>query len=403
LKDALAQFYPGFKKVNTPSFQQAKAAEDILRCKTGALGGHVKKCAACDHLAVHYNSCRNRHCPMCQGVSNAVWVDEKSRDVINAPYFHVVFTLPKELHTLIYQNQKLLYDLIYKVVAETPTELCGEQRYLSAQIGFISVLHTWSQDLRYHPHIHTVAVAGGLTKLSKWRTSKKKFFIPVKVLLKKIRGKFLYYLKQYYTQGRLKFYGSALEYQSLKHFQGLIDLCYAKDWYTYTKKTFAGPQAVLKYLGHYTRRIAISNSRIVSFCKDSVSFTVKDRKEPGKRKTLSLKGVEFTRRFLRHVLPRGFVKVRYYGILAARNKKTKLALCQKLTHTPSYKPVFEGLTTLEIICLLVGRDVTMCPVCLKGRLKQSKLICTGSRAVTVPKLNISQTMPILGEGGGVSK
>jgi hypothetical protein len=369
VRDILTQFYLSCREANTPSYQQAKAAFNIINCKTKALGGHVQRCNECAHTTMHYNSCRDRHCPMCQGVTNALWVDQRSKDVVNAPYFHVVFTMPEELHPLVYQNQKLLYTLMYDAVAETLSELCGDQKYLGAKIGFISVLHTWSQDLRYHPHIHTVVMAGGLTKLNKWQKSSEKFFIPVKVLSKKIRGKFLCYLKQYYTNGQLKFYGGALEYQSPKHFQGLVDLCYAKDWYTYTKKTFKGPQAVLKYLGNYTRRIAISNSRIVCVDKDTVTFTVKNRKEPGTRKTLTLSGLEFTRRFLMHVLPKRFVKVRYYGLLAGRNKKTKLALCQKLTCTPPYKPVFEGLSTLEIVCLLTGRDVTLCPACQKGKLK----------------------------------
>lgn len=307
---------------------------------------------------------------MCQGVTSAVWVDERSRDVINAPYFHVVFTIPQELHTLIYQNQEMLYSLLYKTVAETLIELSWDPKYLGAQVGFFSLLHTWSQDLHYHPHIHTVVLAGGLTKLGKWRSSSKKFFIPVKVLSKKMRGKYLYYLKAYYAQGLLNFYGSAEQYRDPESFQGLIDRCYAKNWYSYTKKTFSGPLAVLKYLGNYTRRIAIANSRLVCVNEDTVTFTVKNCKEAGKMKTLTLPGVEFIRRFLMHVLPKGFVKTRHYGLLATRNKKTKLALCRKLTCSPTYEPIFEGLTAIEILCLLAGRDVTVCPACRKGKLKK---------------------------------
>lgn len=371
VKAVLERFFPGFRETNKPSGQQAKAAFNIINCKTEAMGGHVQKCNECEHTIVHHNSCRNRHCPMCQGITNAVWVDQRSKDVVNSPYFHVVFTIPVELHTLVYQNQKLLYTLMYKVVAETLTELCADAKYLGAQIGFISVLHTWSQDLHFHPHLHTVVMAGGLTELGKWRSSRKKFFIPVKVLSKKVRGKYLYYLKEYYAQDKLSFYGNAKGYRDREAFQRLVDRCYAKDWYTYTKKTFAGPHAVLKYLGNYTRRIAIGNSRIVSVGKDTVTFTLKNRKNPGKSKSLTLSGVEFTRRFLMHVLPKGFVKVRHYGILATRNKKTKLALCQKLTCTRPYESIFEGLSTLETICLLAGRDVTVCPVCRKGKLKKA--------------------------------
>jgi hypothetical protein len=286
--------------------------------------------------------------------------------------------MPQELHALIYQNQTLLYSLFYRAVAETLQELSWDEKYLGAQAGFLSLLHTWGQDLHYHPHIHTVLLAGGLTKLNQWRSSSKKFFIPVKVLSKKFRGKYLYYLKQHYHQDQLKFYGDAEKYSDPKSFQELIDRCYAKDWYTYTKRTFSGPLAVLKYLGNYTRRIAISNSRVVSVNEDTVTISIKDYKEAGKRKETSLDGAEFIRRFLMHVLPKGFVKIRHYGILANRNKKTKLELCRKLSFSPTYKPKYEGLTTVEILCLLVGKDVTVCPVCREGKLKHAHSFCPGS-------------------------
>lgn len=378
IQDALRRFYPAYRELYEPSLQQVKAALNIIRCRTNALGGHIQKCDKCDHLVVHYNSCRDRHCPMCQGLTNAVWVDKRSRDILNAPYFHVVFTMPQELHALIYQNQRLLYSLFYRAVAETLQELSWDEKYLGAQAGFLSLLHTWGQDLHYHPHIHTVLLAGGLTKLNQWRSSSKKFFIPVKVLSKKFRGKYLYYLKQHYHQDQLKFYGDAEKYSDPKSFQELIDRCYAKDWYTYTKRTFSGPLAVLKYLGNYTRRIAISNSRVVSVNEDTVTISIKDYKEAGKRKETSLDGAEFIRRFLMHVLPKGFVKIRHYGILANRNKKTKLELCRKLSFSPTYKPKYEGLTTVEILCLLVGKDVTVCPVCREGKLKHAHSFCPGS-------------------------
>lgn len=378
IQSVLCRFYPAYRELYEPSLQQVKAALNIIRCRTNALGGHIQKCDKCDHLVVHYNSCRDRHCPMCQGLTNAVWVDKRSRDILNAPYFHVVFTMPQELHALIYQNQRLLYSLFYRAVAETLQELSWDEKYLGAQAGFLSLLHTWGQDLHYHPHIHTVLLAGGLTKLNQWRSSSKKFFIPVKVLSKKFRGKYLYYLKQHYHQDQLKFYGDAEKYSDPKSFQELIDRCYAKDWYTYTKRTFSGPLAVLKYLGNYTRRIAISNSRVVSVNEDTVTISIKDYKEAGKRKETSLDGAEFIRRFLMHVLPKGFVKIRHYGILANRNKKTKLELCRKLSFSPTYKPKYEGLTTVEILCLLVGKDVTVCPVCREGKLKHAHSFCPGS-------------------------
>ncbi|MCB5280201.1 MAG: IS91 family transposase [Candidatus Cloacimonetes bacterium] len=378
IQEAFAQFYTSCSKKYAPSRQQQRTASSIINCRTAALGANTYVCDECSHLEVHYNSCRNRHCPSCQGVNRAVWIDARSRDILNAPYFHVVFTMPKELQRLIYQNQELLYVLMYKAVGETISELCWEPKYLGAQPGFFSILHTWGQDLHYHPHIHTVVLAGGLTRLNQWRSSSKKFFIPVKVLAKKFRGKFLYYLKQYYRQELLRFYESTEQYREPKNFQALLDICYAKDWYTYTKRTFSGPLAVVKYLGRYTHRIAISNTRIVSVNQHDVRFTVKDYKNSSKTKLLTLSGVEFIRRFLMHILPKGFVKIRYYGILANRNKKTKLLLCRKLTRSPSYEPRFEGLNTIEIVSLLLDRNVSICPACSKGTLKHLSSIYPGS-------------------------
>jgi hypothetical protein len=305
-------------------------------------------------------------------------VDQRRKDILDAPYFHVVFTVPQQLQPLINQNQELLYGLMYKAVAGTLAELSQDKKYLGAQAGFFSLLHTWGQDLHYHPHIHTVVLAGGLTKLNQWRNSSKKFFIPVKVLAKKFRGKYLHYLKQYYHQDLLKFYGQAKEYQDPETFRDLLRQCYARDWHTYTKETFSGPLAVVQYLGRYTHRIAISNTRIVSMDDHTVTFTVKDKKRSGQTSTLTLEGVEFVRRFLMHVLPKGFVKIRYYGLLASRNKKTKLKLCRKLTCSPTYRPKFEGLKTVEILCILLGRDVTVCPVCGKGKMRVSYFLSGAS-------------------------
>ncbi len=240
--------------------------------------------------------------------------------------------------------------------------------HLGAQVGFFSLLHTWAQDLHYHPHIHTVVLAGGLTKQNKWLSSSKKFFIPVKVLAKVFRGKFLYYLKQCYRQNLLNFYGGAQVYQQPKLFKDLFDQCYTKDWYVYTKRPFSGPLAVVQYLGRYTHRIAMSNTRIISMDEHTVTFTVRGRNKSGEKKTVTMKGVEFIRRFLMHILPKGFIKIRHYGILANRNKKTKLELCRKLTLSPTLKSKLEGLKTIEIMCILMAKDVTICPECQTGKM-----------------------------------
>jgi len=360
------------------SYQQAKAAKNIINCKTSALGGHVASCD-CGHVEAYYNSCRDRHCPMCQGVTKAMWVDQRCKDAIDAPHFHVVFTMPQELHRLIYQNQKPLYTLMYRATSETLFKLSLDPKYLGAQPGFFCILHTWGQDLHYHPHIHAVVMAGGLTKLNKWKSSRKKFFVPVKVLSKMFRGKYLHYLKECYQEGLLALDGDLQPLQRPEEFQKLLDGCYNKDWYSYSKGALAGPMAVIEYLGRYTHRIAISNSRIASIDRDSVIFTVRDNKDAQKRKLLTLQGSEFIRRFLMHILPARFVKVRYYGVLATRNKKTKLALCRKLTSSATYAPKFDNMSTLEVVSLLLGRDVTKCPKC-NAMLRKS---CTprGSPAV----------------------
>jgi hypothetical protein len=372
------KYYTQYKEEYSPSEHQAKVAQDIINCRTEALGGHLLECEECGYISIQYNSCRNRHCSQCQGVEKVIWIDKRSNDILNAPYFHLVFTIPVPLQQLIYQNQELLYKLMYKAVAETISELSNDKKYLGAQVGFFSLLHTWGQNLHYHPHIHVVVLAGGLTKLNKWQSSSKKFFIPVKTLSKKFRGKYLYNLKQYYNQGILRFYGKNKTYKEPKNFQTLLNNCYKECWYSYTQQTFSGPLAVIKYLGRYTNRIAISNSRIVSIGEDTVTISIKDYKDGNKTKQLTMKGIEFIRRFLLHVLPKGFVKIRHFGILANRNKKTKLELCRKLTSSPKYIPKFEGLTTLEVLCLLAGKDILLCPSCKEKRLEQVLSFVRGS-------------------------
>ena len=300
-------FYDRYLEEYKPSREQAKVAVAIRRCKTEALGGHTCICQECGHLSIHYNSCRDRHCPMCQEITKVVWVDQRRQDILNAPYFHLVFTLPQELHPLILQNQKLLYALLYKVAAETLHELSADETYLGTQIGFFSLLHTWAQDLHYHPHLHVVVLAGGLTKQNHWRSCSKSFFIPAKVLSKKFRGKFLHHLKKMYSKGELMFYGLAEAYREAKAFSALVEPCYTKNWYAYIKETFAGPQAVVGYLGQYTHRIAISNARIVSTNKSHVTFTVRSEKRQQKKEPHPFRGRIYST-FLTACSSQGFCK-----------------------------------------------------------------------------------------------
>ena len=284
-----------------------------------------------------------------------------------------VFTMPKQLHMLIYHNQKLLYDLMFKAVAETLLELAADNKYLGS-LNWIFLCFTYlGQDLHYHPHIHSVVLQGGLSKEGQWRMSGKDFFIPVRVLSALFRGKLLHYLRQYYKMGELQFYNEAQIYQNPNTFKELMNHCYTLNWYSYTKQTFSGPLAVMKYLGRYTHRIAISNQRILSIDENYVKFQVKDYKNQNHKGTVTLKGIEFIRRFFMHILPKRFVKLRHYGILANRNKNTKLARCKKITKSSSYKPLFEGKSRIEIVSILFKKDVTLCPACHKGHLLETYL------------------------------
>lgn len=357
--------YPRYLESFRPYAQQARAALAITHCRTARLGGHTSRCDLCGHQKVHYNSCRNRHCPLCQGVKKARWIDQRRADVLDAPYFHLVFTVPKELHSLIYQNQSLLYNLMYQAASQTITQLSKDKRYLGARPGFFSLLHTWSQDLHYHPHLHVVVLAGGLTPEGSWQEAGAKFFIPVKVLGAMFRGKFLARLKEYYIAGKLDFYGQATCQLEPAVFKTLLDQCYNHQWYTYAKRTFSGPLAVIKYLGNYTHRIAISDSRIIQATEKKVTIAVKNR-AAGTRQEVTLSDVEFIRRFLLHVLPKGFVKVRHYGILASRCKKSCLAKCRHLTGSMRYVPKYQGLSAIQVASRLAGRDLTRCPSCHEG-------------------------------------
>lgn len=371
IQDVFNKFYPKFKKAYSTSFVQDKSAFDIMNCRTSVMGGHVDECESCGHINISYNSCGNRHCPLCQTIPKERWIDARKNDILDAPYFHVVFTVPEEIRMLIYQNQKLLYDLLYSTVSQTLSELAGDPKYLDAQIGFISVLHTWGQGLVYHPHIHTIVLAGGLTKTGKWKSSSKEFFIPVEVLSEKFKGKFLDYLKNYYNKDKLEFFGALKELENPESFQALLDSCYKKSWYTYSKEPFSGPLAVIEYLGRYTHRVAISNNRIVSMDENTVTIKVKDYKDNCNEKLLTMSGVEFVRRFLMHILPKGFVKLRHFGILGNRNKKTKLELCRKLIKSMVvFVSEYVNMSAAEILMKITGKDITKCPACITGILKR---------------------------------
>lgn len=320
------------------SAEQRRAFNALARCRTAALGGHVEECGQCGHRVIAYNSCRNRHCPKCQAGRCAVWLQREAKSLLPTDYYHVVFTLPHELAPLAQQNPREVYGLLFAAAAETLQETAADGKHLGAQIGVVAVLHTWGQTLQHHPHVHCVATGGGLAvdaagrvaKPARWVSCRPGFFLPVRVLSAVFQAKFLAGLRRAYTQGRLHFHGRIAALAEPAAFQALLQPLQAEPWVVYCKAPFAGPEATLKYLARYTHRVALSNRRLVE-CKDGqVTFTYKDYAAGGKEKRMTLAADEFLRRFLQHVLPRGFVKVRHYGLLANRHREGKLAVCRWL-------------------------------------------------------------------------
>ncbi|MCL2337713.1 MAG: IS91 family transposase [Firmicutes bacterium] len=349
LQDILNACGEEFRQSHPLSPVQAKAFRDILNCRTAVLGAHIDTCDECGFEKISYNSCRNRHCPKCQAFVKEQWIEKQNRYLLNTGYFHVVFTLPDELNPLLLHNQEITYNLFFKAVSQTLLELCTDVKYLGAIPGVTTVLHTWGQNLMYHPHIHCIVTGGGLSSDNQWRTSRKKFFIPVKVLSRKFRGKFLFFLKQ-----------------------AGLSLCpslYQKEWVVYCKPPFKNVSKVVEYLGRYTHRVAISNNRILELADGKVTFSWRDYRD-NKKKTMIVTAVEFIRRFMLHILPHGFRKIRHYGLLAARDKSERISLCKKLTHT-LFPRADHHVSTLDKLLIMFGADFNLCPCCGVGHLARA--------------------------------
>ena len=318
---------------------QRKAFDDIRACRTAALGGHVDQCDQCGHCAISYNSCRNRSCPKCQAAARAQWLAEREAELLPVEYFHVVFTLPQQIARLALQNARRIYSILFRAVAETLLTIAADPKRLGAAIGFLAVLHSWGQNLHFHPHIHCVVPGGGISPDNlRWipcRKYRKSFFLPVKVLSRFFRKRFLIHLRRAFRKGKLHFHG---ELESLAHpaaFEALCQKTGRVQWVVYAKRPFGGPAQVLKYLARYTHRVAISNRRLLSMQDGRVTFEWKDYAAGNQTKTMTLEPAEFIRRFLLHVLPSGFVHIRHFGFLANRKKKQKLALCRSFLLTPA--------------------------------------------------------------------
>jgi hypothetical protein len=352
-----------------------RAMTAIEVCRTAALGGHVDECDQCGAVRISYNSCRNRHCPKCQCLAKEQWIEARKQDLLPVPYFHVVFTLPEELRSLALRNQKGIYNLLFKAASETLLQLAGDPKHLGAQIGFTAILHTWTQTLVDHPHLHCIVTGSGVSPDGdRWIAAREGFFIPVKVLSALFRGKFLAYLKDAYEGGKLVFPGRIACLENVVAFIEFLTQLYRKPWVVYCKPPLGSPEKVLEYLGRYTHRVAISNDRILSLDGDRVTFRYRDSADRDRIKQMTLSAFEFIRRFLLHILPDGFVKIRHYGILSNRNRKTQLRRIQQAFGTwkkpaSDDKPVWQ-----DLLHRLIGVDPRICPHCGKGRMLEREIL-----------------------------
>lgn len=374
VQDIFIRYGDTYRKEHALSHQQERAFEAIVSCRTAALGGHRECCPECGEVRVSYNSCRNRHCPRCQTYKKEKWVAERSQDLLDIGYYHAVFTVPSELYALFMCNQEKAYSLLFKCAWETIRVFAEDKRHLGAKTGATAVLHTWGRQLQYHPHVHMIIPSGGLTTYGTWRHSGKSFFAPVRAMSKVFRAKLLAALKAMHHV--LRFYGTAAHLAGQNEFHDLISSLYEKSWVVYCKKPFRDAGCVLSYLGRYTHRIALSNSRIISAENGKVTFKYRDSRDGNLEKIATLDAIEFIRRFLMHVLPPGFAKIRHYGILASRDKNERIDRCKRLTNTPVRERV--AVDALKIVERMLGRKPGICAHCKSVLLRlplERPLVC----------------------------
>jgi hypothetical protein len=355
------------------SSTQRRVMRAITACRTAALGGHLEACDECGHQRISYNSCRNRHCPKCQSLARAQWIEDRKSELLDCPYFHVVFTLPEEIAAIAYQNKAVVYNLLFAATAETLGTIAADPKQLGAEIGFFAVLHTWGQNLIHHPHLHCVVPGGGLSPDGeRWIACRPGFFLPVRVLSRFFRRRFLELLGQAFERGELEFFSALESLRDRKAFLRYLEPLREKEWIVYAKAPFAGPEQVLEYVGRYTHRVAISNNRLLEIEDGQVTFRWRDYRDGDAHKTMTLTAGEFIRRFLLHVLPPGFHRIRYYGLLGNRHRQEKLEQCRRFLDmslaTPTdpdaaapadYRDRYESLT---------GQSLHHCPICRRGRM-----------------------------------
>ena len=373
--EVFRRYGPAYRQKHAGSLSrgQRRVMSAIELCRTAALGGHLEQCDSCGHQRPAYNSCRNRHCPKCQSLARAQWLEDRQSELLPVEYFHVVFTVPEEIAAIAYQNKEVDYGILIRTTTETLRTIAADPQHLGAEIGFLAVLHSWGSNLLFHPHLHCVVPGGGLAPDGKrWIACRPHFFLPVRVLSCLFRRLFLDQLQAAFDQGKLHFFSSLERLRDPHAFAQYLAPLRKTKWVVYAKPPFGGPQQVLNYLGRYTHRVAISNHRLLDIAPGKITFQRKDNPDHGRQKTMTLEADEFIRRFLLHILPDGFQRIRHYGFLAHRYRQAKLALCRQLlgavlTSTgivppqgkPDYRDVYEKLT---------GQSLRDCPVCHRGHM-----------------------------------
>lgn len=372
IRQIFSAAFDSYRDTHSLSPEQVSAGLCIMRCKTGELGKNYYECSECGYVKIVPRSCGNRNCPNCQAVGKAAWLEERKGELIDAPYFHIVGTLPHELNPLLAANKKPMYELLHRSMGKSLVELAGDPKHLGASPGIIQVLHTWDQQLRYHVHVHCVVSGGGLTRDKKLITLPKDagFFIPVKALAKLYRGKFMAGLKSLHSSGKLVVPETAKKLASPDGWKPFLDKLYGMDWNVYIKQTFNGNGNAIEYLSRYTNRIAISNHRVLSVTDESVTFSYTDRKDGGKKKTLTVSPEKFICRYLQHVLPKGFQKIRYYGFLNNSTRKKNLESIFSQQGGRKYTPKFDRTSPLDVIAPAAWNiNPKKCPCCGKDALE----------------------------------
>ena len=380
--DIFRRLGPAYRREHGGSLNRAqrRVMSAIELCRTAALDGHVERCDNCGHERIAYNSCRNRHCPKCQSLVREQWLQQRRAELLPVEYFHVVFTMPAEIAAIAYQNKAVVYDILFRATAETLRTIAAQPRFLGAEIGFIAILHTWGQNLQHHPHLHCVVPGGGLSPDGqRWVSCRPGFFLPVRVLSRLFRRLFLELLRQAFAQRKLSFFHDLAELQHPAAFSRYLAPVSRTEWVVYAKPPFGGKEHVLEYLGRYTHRVAIANSRLVEFTGDEVAFQWKDYRHESRHKVMRLQAPEFMRRFLLHVLSTGFQRIRHYGLLANRHRQSRLERCRHLLMAPppaaqpapsDYRDLYQRLTGISLL---------QCPHCKRGSMIQVEVFLPGAR------------------------